>query len=100
MGEGLCFLSAKILRKPFIFVLQNKKVFVGGLPADFPEEDLRKHFEQFGKVDEIEWPFDKQTKVSNIFVYYIILLIFPFQYVYGLGSSELCFRSFRRRGWG
>lgn len=31
---------------------ENKKIFVGGLPADFSEEDLRKHFEQFGKVNE------------------------------------------------
>lgn len=35
---------------------ENKKVFVGGIPADHPEEELRKYFEQFGKVDDVEWP--------------------------------------------
>ncbi|CDW55285.1 RNA binding protein squid [Trichuris trichiura] len=45
---------------------ENKKVFVGGLPSDFPEDKLRSHFEQFGKVDEIEWPFDKfQNRRKN-----------------------------------
>lgn len=29
---------------------ENKKIFVGGLPGEFTEEELRKHFEQFGKV--------------------------------------------------
>lgn len=29
---------------------ENKKIFIGGLPADFSEDELRKHFEQFGKV--------------------------------------------------
>jgi len=51
--------------------LANKKVFVGGLPSDFPEEDLRKHFEQYGKVEEIEWPFDKQTKSRRNFAFVV-----------------------------
>jgi len=49
----------------------NKKVFVGGLPADFPEDDLRKHFEEFGKVEDIEWPFDKQTKARRNFAFIV-----------------------------
>jgi len=46
---------------------ENKKIFIGGLPADFSEDELRKHFEQFGKVlEEIEWPYDKfQNKRKN-----------------------------------
>lgn len=32
---------------------ENKKIFVGGLPADYNEEELRKHFEQFGKVGRL-----------------------------------------------
>jgi len=31
---------------------ENKKIFVGGLPSDFSEDELRKHFEQFGKVGQ------------------------------------------------
>jgi len=50
---------------------ENKKVFVGGLPSDHPEEELRKYFEQFGKVDDIEWPFDKQTKTRRNFAFVV-----------------------------
>ncbi|KAI6186943.1 RNA-binding protein squid [Aphelenchoides besseyi] len=50
---------------------ENKKVFVGGLPADHPEEELRKYFEQYGKVDDVEWPYDKQTKVRRNFAFIV-----------------------------
>ncbi|KAL3095634.1 hypothetical protein niasHT_024460 [Heterodera trifolii] len=49
----------------------NKKVFVGGLPGDFPEEELRKHFNQYGKVEEIEWPFDKLSKTRKNFAFVV-----------------------------
>ncbi|KAI3414136.1 hypothetical protein GPALN_011597 [Globodera pallida] len=49
----------------------NKKVFVGGLPGDFPEEELRKHFTQYGKVEEIEWPFDKQSRTRKNFAFVV-----------------------------
>lgn len=38
---------------------ENKKIFVGGLPTEYTEDELRRHFEEFGKIEEIEWPFDK-----------------------------------------
>lgn len=45
---------------------ENKKIFIGGLPSDYSEQELRTHFEQYGRVDEIEWPFDKfQSKKKN-----------------------------------
>jgi len=45
---------------------ENKKIFIGGLPSDYSEDQLRAHFEQYGQVDEIEWPFDKfQSKKKN-----------------------------------
>jgi RNA recognition motif-containing protein len=50
---------------------ENKKVFVGGLPAEFSEEELRQHFEEFGKVEDIEWPFDKQTKARRNFAFIV-----------------------------
>lgn len=50
---------------------EKKKVFVGGLPADHPEEDLKKHFEQYGKVEDIEWPFDKLTKARRNFAFIV-----------------------------
>ncbi|VDM66005.1 unnamed protein product [Strongylus vulgaris] len=50
---------------------ENKKVFVGGLPSDYNEGELRSHFEQFGKVEDIEWPFDKQTKMRRNFAFIV-----------------------------
>uniref|UniRef100_A0AC35TYN5 RNA-binding protein squid n=1 Tax=Rhabditophanes sp. KR3021 TaxID=114890 RepID=A0AC35TYN5_9BILA len=50
---------------------ENKKVFVGGLPADFPEDQLRTHFEEFGKVEDIEWPYDKGTKAHKNFAFIV-----------------------------
>lgn len=50
---------------------ENKKVFVGGLPSDHPEEELRSHFEQYGKVEDIEWPFDKQSKARRNFAFIV-----------------------------
>lgn len=35
------------------------KVFVGGLPSDVPEDQIREHFGKFGKIAELEMPFDK-----------------------------------------
>lgn len=50
---------------------ENKKVFVGGLPSDFSEAELRSHFEQYGKVEDIEWPFDKMTKARRNFAFIV-----------------------------
>ncbi len=67
---------------------ENKKVFVGGLPADHPgiifqspvktaiklrlaEEELRAHFEQFGKVEDVEWPYDKTSKARRNFAFVV-----------------------------
>lgn len=44
---------------------ENKKVFVGGLPADHPEEELRKYFEQFGKVDDVS---DSDPNPNHVFL--------------------------------
>lgn len=50
---------------------ENKKVFVGGLPAEHPENELRAYFEKFGKVEDIEWPYDKQTKARRNFAFIV-----------------------------
>lgn len=50
---------------------ENKKVFVGGLPSDFNEVDLKAHFEQYGAVEDIEWPFDKITKARRNFAFIV-----------------------------
>lgn len=35
------------------------------------EDELRKHFEQYGKVEDIEWPFDKQAKTRRNFAFIV-----------------------------
>lgn len=32
---------------------ENKKIFIGGLPSDYSEQELRTHFEQYGRVSHI-----------------------------------------------
>jgi RNA recognition motif-containing protein len=60
------FLKKKLLPK-------NAKVrlFLLTLYAYFLEEELRKHFEQFGIVEDIEWPFDKQSKARRNFAFIV-----------------------------
>ncbi|XP_054706338.1 RNA-binding protein squid-like isoform X2 [Uloborus diversus] len=36
-----------------------KKIFVGGLDNDYPEADIKAYFEKYGKVENVELPFDK-----------------------------------------
>jgi RNA recognition motif-containing protein len=50
---------------------EKKKVFIGGIPSDLTEEELRNHFNQYGKVEEIEWPTDKNTKQHRNFAFII-----------------------------
>lgn len=35
------------------------KMFLGGLKAELTEEEIKKHFEQYGTIIEFEMPFDK-----------------------------------------
>lgn len=46
-----------------------KKIFVGGVDPSTPEADLRAHFEQFGKVEEVALPFDKAKQKRKGFVF-------------------------------
>ncbi|XP_067928719.1 RNA-binding protein Musashi homolog 2-like isoform X2 [Watersipora subatra] len=43
-------------------ITKTKKIFVGGLASDTKIEDLQSYFETFGKVDEAQLMFDKQTQ--------------------------------------
>jgi len=36
-----------------------KKIFVGGIESDMTEADIRNYFENYGKVETVELPFDK-----------------------------------------
>lgn len=46
---------------------RTRKVFVGGLPAELPNSDLREYFGQFGPVDDIELPVDRSTGIRKGF---------------------------------
>jgi len=46
-----------------------KKIFVGGLDPDLPETDIRAYFEKFGKIEEVELPFDKQKNQRRQFCF-------------------------------
>jgi len=46
-----------------------KKVFVGGLSPDIPEADIREHFGQYGKIEEVELPFDKMKNQRRAFCF-------------------------------
>lgn len=39
-----------------------RKIFVGGVSPELPEEDIRKHFEQFGEIESMELPVNKDKK--------------------------------------
>lgn len=42
-------------------VTRTKKIFVGGLSANTTADDIKNHFTQYGKVEEAQLMFDKQT---------------------------------------
>jgi len=37
-----------------------RKIFVGGLSPKLPEEDIRTHFEQYGEIESMELPMNKE----------------------------------------
>ncbi|XP_075265790.1 uncharacterized protein LOC142358225 [Convolutriloba macropyga] len=47
--------------------LKLRKLFVGGLPWSSTTETLKKHFEQFGEIEEAAVIFDKETGKSKGF---------------------------------
>jgi len=46
-----------------------KKVFVGGVDPETSEDDIRAHFQSFGKIEEIDLPFDKQKNQRRQFCF-------------------------------
>jgi len=48
-----------------------KKIFVGGIDADMPKEDIKNYFERFGTVEGIECPFDRQRGRRREFCFII-----------------------------
>lgn len=46
-----------------------RKIFVGGVALETPEEDVKAHFEQFGEIEEIVFPTNKDTKQRKGFCF-------------------------------
>lgn len=45
------------------------KVFVGGLDPSVPETEIKEHFEQYGKVTDIDLPYDKSKNQRRAFCF-------------------------------
>jgi len=50
-------------------IKEIKKIFVGGLNPKTPEEDVRAHFEQYGEIESVELPMDKEKGSRRGFVF-------------------------------
>mmetsp|Transcript_8352 Transcript_8352/g.7422 ORF Transcript_8352/g.7422 Transcript_8352/m.7422 type:complete len:85 (-) Transcript_8352:1104-1358(-) len=46
---------------------KTTKIFVGGLPPEITEDQFRKYFENFGRIDDIVIMIDKDTGKSRGF---------------------------------
>ncbi|ELT93758.1 hypothetical protein CAPTEDRAFT_170758 [Capitella teleta] len=46
-----------------------KKIFVGGLDPEVPEDEIRQHFSKYGKVEEVELPFDRSKNQRRFFCF-------------------------------
>lgn len=51
--------------------MRSGKVFVGGLNSEISDEDIKEHFGQFGKIVDIEMPFDKQKNQRKGFCFIV-----------------------------
>ncbi|XP_019865881.2 RNA-binding protein squid-like [Aethina tumida] len=45
------------------------KVFIGGIHIGLSDEDIKKYFERYGEIQQIEFPFDKQKNQRKAFCF-------------------------------
>ncbi|ESO04596.1 hypothetical protein HELRODRAFT_111616 [Helobdella robusta] len=45
------------------------KVFVGGVDPNLPESDIREYFQQFGKIESMDLPYDKEKNQRRGFCF-------------------------------
>jgi len=46
-----------------------RKIFVGGVSPEMPEADIRQHFEQYGEIEELETPMNKEKNIRKGFIF-------------------------------
>ncbi|KAM3177578.1 hypothetical protein ACTXT7_004278 [Hymenolepis weldensis] len=46
-----------------------RKIFVGGIDPDLPEETIKEYFSQFGVVENLDLPFDSQKKKRKHYIF-------------------------------
>jgi len=68
-AEAPLTLKEKKIEAKKAAIKEIKKIFVGGLNPKCPEEDIRAHFEQYGEVESIELPMDKEKGTRRGFVF-------------------------------
>jgi len=39
-----------------------KSIYIGNMPYNFDEEDVKEHFEQYGEVKNVKLIFDRETQ--------------------------------------
>lgn len=48
-----------------------KKIFVGGVDSNTSEEEIRRYFSRYGKIEGIELPYDRQREKRREFCFII-----------------------------
>ena len=48
---------------------EDRKLFVGGLPQEVSQDDLKEYFEQFGEIDSVKLKMDPMTGRSRGFAF-------------------------------
>ena len=49
----------------------NKKIFLGGIGESIEEDDLKNYFSQYGKVEQVVIPTDKEKKQRRGFAFVV-----------------------------
>ena len=68
-AEAPLTLKEKKIEAKKAAIKEIKKIFVGGLNPKCPEDDIRAHFEQYGEIESIELPMDKEKGTRRGFVF-------------------------------
>ena len=60
-----------ITNKKFLFSEDDRKLFVGGLPQEAKDLDIKEYFGQYGEIDNINLKTDPHTGRSRGFAFIV-----------------------------